>query len=89
MEKEKIKKTIEEYRKYAEKNGFRLNPDKRFLEAMIKSLLEIEKKHGKRYCCCRKLTGEPKIDAKIICPCQYHKTELDKLGRCLCGLFVK
>lgn len=83
---EKLKKW---YVGYAEKNGFKLNPDEEIVRRLIRGLLENEKKHGKRYCPCRRVTGNPEADAKIVCPCYYHREELEKNGCCLCGLFVK
>ena len=86
---EKIKKLIKEYREYAEKNGFRLNPNKKIVEQLIKGLLENEKKYGKRYCPCRRVTSDKEKNKKIVCPCVYHKDEIKKQGHCHCFLFVK
>ena len=103
-ENEKIKKLIQEvkedsffstsaatsvYEEYAQKNGFSLNPNRKIVEGIVKSLLEREKKFGARYCPCRKITGNPDEDKKIICPCIFHRLEIEKDGHCLCGLFVK
>ncbi|MCK4522175.1 MAG: ferredoxin:thioredoxin reductase [Nanoarchaeota archaeon] len=74
---------------YAEKNGFQLNPDKKIVETLINGLLKNEKKYGKRYCPCRRVTGNKEKDKKIICPCIYHKDEIKKSGHCLCLLFAK
>ena len=86
---EEVEKLIKEYEEYAEKNGFKLNPNREVVERIVKGLLEREKKLGKRYCPCRRVTGNQEEDKKIICPCVYHKEEIAKLGHCLCGLFVK
>jgi len=86
---EKIDKMIKEYSEYAKKNGFKLNPDGKSVEKIIKGLLENEKKHGKKYCPCRRLSGNKEEDSKKICPCSYHKDEIEKDGRCFCGLFIK
>jgi ferredoxin-thioredoxin reductase catalytic subunit len=83
-------KELEEiYRKYAESQGFKLNPDKKFLSKLLKGQLENERKHGYRYCTCKARTGDLKIDKDIICPCKAHKDEIKKMGRCWCGLFLK
>ena len=74
---------------YAEENGFKLNPDKEIVQRLMKGLLENEKKYGQRYCPCRRITGNKEVDAKSVCPCYYHRDEIEKDGRCLCGLFVK
>ena len=80
---------IKYYSEYAEKNGFHLNPERQSLERIIKGLSENEKKYGRKYCPCRRITGNQEEDSKKICPCFYHKEEISKDGRCLCGLFVK
>ena len=85
----KIKKLIKEYEDYAKKNSFRLNPNKKVIEGLIKGLLENEKKFGKRYCPCRRVKGIPELDKNIICPCVYHKNEIKKQGHCHCFLFIK
>lgn len=74
-----IEEIIKEYADYAEKNGFRLNPDRKVVRGLIKGLLENEKKYGKRYCPCQ----------RIICPCEQGRAEIKEKGQCLCGLFVK
>ncbi len=84
-----IKKIIEEYKDYAGQKGFKLNPNKEIVEGIIKGLLANEKKHGKRYCPCRRVTGNPAVDQKNICPCSYHLEEIEKNGYCLCRLFQK
>ncbi len=80
---------IEIFRKYAEKQGFRLQPDEGHLNELINGLLENERKFGYRYCPCRAITGDRAQDARIICPCAYHRDEIRAMGHCFCGLFVK
>ena len=84
-----MKKLIKEYEEYARKNGFQLNPNRKVVEGIVKSLLEREDKFGARYCPCRRVTGNQKEDEKIICPCVYHKEEIARDGHCFCRLFVK
>jgi ferredoxin-thioredoxin reductase catalytic chain len=86
---ENIRKIIQEYEKYAKENGFRLNPEREILEGLINGLLINEQKYGKRYCPCRIVSGDEKEDRKKICPCVWHKEEIEKLGHCHCSLFVK
>lgn len=80
---------IVESDEYAKKNGFKLNPDKEGLKKVITGLAENEKKYGKRFCPCRRVTGVEEEDLKKICPCFYHKGEIEKNGHCLCSLFFK
>jgi len=84
-----IDEIIERYDNYAKSNGFRLNPNRKVVEGIVKGLLANEKKHGKRYCPCRRVTGNVEEDSKIICPCVFHKDELEKDGHCFCNLYVK
>ena len=83
------KRLLEESQEHAKKNGFKLNPDPKVIEFIIKGLLRNKKKHGERYCPCRRVKGNPKVDKKIICPCIYHKDEIEEQGHCHCFLFVK
>jgi len=88
-EDKEVEKLIKEYEEYAKQNRFSLNPNRKIVEGIVKSLLEKEKKFGKRYCPCRRITGNPEEDKKIICPCIFHREEIEKNGHCLCGLFVR
>ena len=82
-------KLIEEYQDYAKKNGLKLSENKELVQRIIKGLLINEEKYGKRYCPCRRVSGVDKEDQKNICPCIYHLEEIEKNGRCFCGLFTK
>ena len=86
---EKIENLIEEYKKYAQENGLKLNSNSKIVEGILRGLLAREEKFGARYCPCRRVTGDKEEDKKIICPCIYHKEEIKKDGRCHCNLFVK
>jgi thioredoxin len=86
---ENIEEIIKIYQAYAEENGFRLNPDRETVEILVKGILENEKRYGARYCPCRRVTGNPEQDKPKICPCQWHKEEIEKDGHCFCGLFHK
>ena len=87
--KENIEKIIQFYQEYAEKNGFKINPNQEVVERLVKGLLENEKKYKARYCPCRRVSGNIEEDKGKICPCQWHRQELEKDGTCFCGLFVK
>ncbi len=87
--KKEIDRVIREYEEYAEKNGFKLNPNREIVERLIKGLLENEKKYGARYCPCRRVAGNQAEDKPKICPCAWHRSEIEKDGHCFCGLFVK
>ena len=89
MNQEIIKKLIEEFKEYAMANGFKLNPDEKTVKRVIEGLLRNEEKYGKKYCPCRRVTGDEAEDAKKICPCFWHKDEIEKDGHCFCQLYVK
>jgi thioredoxin len=89
IENEKIEKTIKELETYAQNSGFKLNEDKKIVRAIVKGLLENEKKYQKRYCPCRRLKEDEEENEKMVCPCFWHKEEIERDGHCLCNLFVK
>ncbi len=86
---EKIDELEKEYAEYAKTNGFQLNSDREVARRVINGLLENEKKYGKKYCPCRRVTGDKAEDSKKICPCFWHKDELEKDGHCFCKLYTK
>ncbi len=86
---EKIDQIIKNYEGYAQKNGFKLNPDRKVVEKLVAGLLANEKKYGARYCPCRRVTGDKEEDQPKICPCKWHREEIERDGHCFCGLFVK
>lgn len=82
-------KILSEKKKYAKKNNFQLNPDKKILNFVIAGLVKNKKEKGAEYCPCRPLEGNPEKDKKKICPCFWHKKEIEKQGFCHCRLFYK
>lgn len=74
---------------HAEEEGLVLNPDSEILEKVIKGMVKIKEKKGEFYCPCRLVTGNKEIDDKIICPCEYHKKEIEEHGHCHCYLFFR
>ena len=75
--------------KYAQKAGYRLNPDPEVLKTIIHGLAKNKLKHGRGYCPCMFVSGNPEEDKKTICPCQFHREDIEKQGKCHCGLFLK
>ena len=74
---------------YAEKTGYKLNPNEAVVEKIEEGLLKNEAVHGEVYCPCRVVSGDKKKDKLIICPCIYHKDEIKEMGHCHCFLFFK
>ena len=87
MNKEEL---IKEWEKFAESNGFMLNPDKNMVEVIAEGILINEKKHGLKLCPCRLRDGTRERDLELICPCNFKIQETwEKQDRCWCGLFVR
>ncbi len=83
------KEILEAFRKYAEKNPFKLNPDKEHVGLVLDGLLENEKKHGLKLCPCRLRDGSREKDVELICPCNFEvQNTWKEQNRCWCGLFV-
>jgi ferredoxin-thioredoxin reductase catalytic subunit len=95
QEKQKKEKTpvekqlLKSLRRYARAAGFRLQPNKKLLDVLLKGELKKLKEHGALYCPCRRVTGNKEEDKKIICPCIFHKNEIKQDGHCKCMLFLR
>jgi len=86
---EKIEKLIKEYKNYAQKFRFKLNPERKVMEMLVEKLIKNEEKYGARYCPCCIISGNPGKDKGKICPCEECPKEVEKDGYCHCRLFVK
>ncbi|UCB58493.1 MAG: hypothetical protein JSV67_07795 [Thermoplasmatales archaeon] len=85
---ETIDKVFTRLNKYAESNGYFLNPDDIFTKDLIKSLLINQKRYGYWACPCRLATGNRDKDSDIICPCIYRDPDVKEYGTCYCALYV-
>lgn len=85
---ETIDKVFSRLNKYAESNGYFLNPDDNFTKDLIKSLLINQKRYGYWACPCRLATGNRDKDSDIICPCIYRDPDVKEYGTCYCALYV-
>ena len=83
------KQLLKSFRRYARAAGFKLQPDKKILDKLIKGQLDRLKKYGALYCPCRRVTTNPEEDKKTICPCIFHKLEIEKDGFCKCRLYLR
>ena len=83
------KKLRQESEEYAKKAGYKLNPDEKIVQIVIKGFLKNKEKHGEIYCPCRVVTGNKEKDKEIICPCIFHQQEIKDQGHCKCLLFVE
>jgi len=81
-----LKKSAQEYAKSAEIN---LNPNEKIVDNILKRMLIIKEQKGETYCPCRVVSGNKNKDKEIICPCVFHRGEIELQGHCHCNLFVK
>jgi ferredoxin-thioredoxin reductase catalytic subunit len=75
--------------RYASSNGWRLNDDQDKLAVVIRGLLRNKERFGERYCPCRIRSGDSGRDRDIICPCIFHRDEIEQDGQCHCNLFFR
>jgi ferredoxin-thioredoxin reductase catalytic subunit/uncharacterized protein YciW len=96
MENDKFGKYIDMYHnmvnKFAEKNRrhLKLNPDSARVQALLEGLARNRIEFGKAYCPCmvNRISGSEIENRKRICPCSFHKEDIEKEGACECGMFV-
>ena len=62
----KIRKLIQDYVAHS---PYKLNPDAKIVDRVVKGLVMRKIKFGYPYCPCRLVTGDPEKDKNIICPC--------------------
>lgn len=83
---EKIRPIIEHV---AEKKGWTLTPQKEIADSIIEGLARNQLLHGKRYCPCRRLSGNLESDRQYICPCKMSDEDVIQNGHCHCYLYLK
>ena len=85
-------KTLEDTRKFismvADKQGWKLNPDKEFVQMLVEGLTTNFNRYGYPSCPCRDATGVREKDKDIICPCAYCRPDQKEYGHCYCGLYL-
>lgn len=89
MAAEEIDTTAEEQwaEAYAKEHNLRLNSDRAQLRNVLRGLVRNKARFGEQYCPCRIRSGDVEKDRDIICPCIYHKQEIEQEGHCHCNLF--
>lgn len=83
------KKLKERLEKYALSVGIKFNLSEAIVEGVLAGLEKRKEKFGEFYCPCRVVIGNKKKDKEIICPCVFHRGEIEVQGHCKCNLFVK
>ena len=87
MNKEEL---IRAWKKFTEKNDFKLNPDNQHVETVADGILKNEQTHKLKLCPCRIRDGTRQRDLELICPCNFKLQETWKTkDMCWCGLFIK
>ena len=74
--------------RYVARGRYCLNPDPATVEYVLAGLTRNLVQHGRWYCPCREVTGDPKRDRANICPCPQHPADIARDGACECGIFV-
>jgi len=72
----------------AEAAGYHLNPDRAFVNDLLRGILTNEKRYGYWACPCRRASKIKSRDLDIICPCDYRDPDLLEYGMCYCSLYV-
>jgi len=84
------KELLAVWNKFAEKNDFKLNPDKKHVDIIVQGVLKNEQETGLKLCPCRLGDGTKKRNLELLCPCNFKIHDTWKThGRCWCGLFIK
>jgi nitrite reductase/ring-hydroxylating ferredoxin subunit/ferredoxin-thioredoxin reductase catalytic subunit len=74
---------------FVDRLGYKFNTDEEFVDEVLASELELLESTGDVFCPCRVRTGDPKEDAKIVCPCiPFFRDQFAGLSKCWCGLFI-
>jgi len=74
--------------RYVERGRYVFNPDPVTVEHVVAGLTRNLVDHGRAYCPCREVVGDPEQDRKNICPCPQHHADIARDGFCECGIFV-
>ncbi len=85
--------TIEDLKVYmapfVDRLGYKFNTETEFVDEVLESELEILEATGDIFCPCRVRSGDPKEDAKIVCPCiPFFRDQFAGISKCWCGLFI-
>ncbi|AHF08461.1 ferredoxin-thioredoxin reductase catalytic domain-containing protein [Desulfitobacterium metallireducens] len=82
-----IKKDRQWMNRYVQKQGFKINPHRMYLTQLSIWLEENKHLYGQQICPCFEASGDPSLDKKLICPCNFAAEDIATHGTCHCGLF--
>ena len=88
----KTPKTVDDTLKFvqmvADKQGWKLNPDKSFVQLIVEGLTTNYNRYSYFACPCRDSDGIRDRDKDIVCPCAYCRPDQEEFGHCYCGLYL-
>lgn len=84
-----VKKQDGWIKKYAERNGYELNPNPMIYTHLKIWLVQMTKIYGKRMCPCFDPSADETLNKKMACPCAFIEEEIKEYGTCHCALFGK
>jgi ferredoxin-thioredoxin reductase catalytic subunit len=75
---------------WADDHGYRMTPDDKRLNAIVKGLIRHAGQHGAPLCPCmpKEITGDAERDNPIACPCVFVHNDITVDGACKCKFFV-
>lgn len=85
---EEISRHYEEILEMAGQGKYYLNPDREFVDDLVRGLLVNKERYGYEACPCRLTIGSEEENRDIMCPCDYRDDDLVEYGCCYCGLYV-
>ena len=91
------KKYVDKYYRMAttyadrNKNILKLNPHAEKVKELIDGLARNYIEFGRAYCPCMvpRISKDETENRKRICPCAFHKEDIERDGQCECGLFIR
>ena len=82
-----IRKHAEWIHRFADRNGYRVNPHWMMNTNLRLWLVESEETFGKRYCPCFEPSDDDALNRTLVCPCRYMDKDIATKGTCHCVLF--
>lgn len=73
--------------KYADKQGYKVNPHAMYRTNLVIWLEENKRLYRRQICPCFEASGNEELDHRLICPCTFCVDDIETKGRCHCGLF--
>lgn len=88
MNGDEVRELTSRLKRWAESEGFFLNPDAEMVRSLVEGLLINRERYGYMSCPCIEAEGLREKDRDIICPCYYREADIEEFGTCYCSLYV-